>query len=54
MSATPVPVPMANQFTVASFNLERFFDTVNDPGGDPVLTATAFNNQAEQGFPGHS
>jgi hypothetical protein len=31
---------------VASFNLERFFDTVNDPDiGEPVLTATAFANR---------
>jgi hypothetical protein len=46
LGATPVPIPAANQFTVASFNLERFFDTVNDPGvGDPVLTATAFANR---------
>jgi hypothetical protein len=34
------------EFTVASFNLQRFFDTVNDPGiGEPVLTATAFANR---------
>src|SRR5699024_6886820 len=33
-------------FTVASYNLERFFDTVNDPAiGEPVLTATAFANR---------
>ena len=30
----------------ASFNLERFFDTVNDPGiGEPVLTAAAFDDR---------
>ena len=46
ITATPVPVPAANQFTVASYNMERFFDTVNDPGiGEPVLTTTAFNNR---------
>ena len=46
LSATPVPIPSANQFTVASFNLERFFDTVNDPAkSDSVLTATAFANR---------
>lgn len=28
--------------TVASFNLERFYDTVNDPGGDVALTPAAF------------
>jgi predicted extracellular nuclease len=46
ISATPVPVPNADEFTVASFNMERFFDTVNDgESGAPVLTATAFNNR---------
>ncbi|MBL8234154.1 MAG: endonuclease/exonuclease/phosphatase family protein [Bryobacterales bacterium] len=45
-SATAVPVPGANQFTVASFNMQRFFDTTNDPAiGEPVLTGTAFNNR---------
>lgn len=39
----PVPVPDANEFTVASFNMERFFDTVDDPAvDDAVLTAAAF------------
>ena len=33
----------AGEFTVASFNLQRLFDTVNDPLiGDPVVTATAY------------
>ena len=42
-SPMPVSVPTANQFTVGSANLERFFDTVNDPDtDDPVLTAAAF------------
>src|SRR5205814_7504315 len=45
-AATPVAVPAATQFTVASANLRRFFDTVNDPGiGEPVLTPTAFANR---------
>jgi hypothetical protein len=39
-----VSVPTAGELTVASYNLERFFDTVNDPGiGEPVLTAAAFD-----------
>jgi predicted extracellular nuclease len=43
---TAVPAPGGNQFTVASTNVERFFDTVNDPAiGEPVLTTTAFNNR---------
>jgi uncharacterized protein len=40
------PAPTAGQFTVASYNIERFFDTVNDPGiGEPVLTPAAFANR---------
>ena len=46
MSAVPVPAPGDNEFTVGSYNLERFFDNVNDPLiGDPVLTASAFANR---------
>jgi predicted extracellular nuclease len=46
MSATPVTAPTAFEFTVASANLERFFDTTNDPAtSDAVLTTTAFNNR---------
>ncbi len=45
-SAVPVPVPAANELTVASSNLERFFDTVNDAGtSDAVLTQAALNNR---------
>jgi len=42
---TMVSTPLTTEFTVASFNMERFFDTVNDPESDAVLTATAFNNR---------
>jgi uncharacterized repeat protein (TIGR01451 family) len=46
ISAIPVPLPSSGEFTVASFNMERFFDTTNDPGVDDVaLTAAAFNNR---------
>ena len=46
LSAIPVPAPTDAQMTVASFNLERFFDDVNDPAiGEPVLTTAAFNNR---------
>ena len=46
MSTTAVTNPAADEFTVAGYNLERFFDTVNDPSiGEPVLTTTAFNNR---------
>jgi predicted extracellular nuclease len=44
--AQPVPTPASDEFTVGTFNMERFFDTVNDPSvGEPVLTTTAFNNR---------
>ena len=39
-----VRAPAADEIMVASANLERFFDTVDDPGvGDAVLTPAAFN-----------
>ncbi|MFL6314681.1 MAG: PxKF domain-containing protein [Terriglobales bacterium] len=46
VSATPVPVAAPNELTIANFNMERFFDTVNDPAtSDVALTATAFANR---------
>ena len=46
MTTVNASAPTSTEFTVASFNLERFFDTTNDPSiGEPVLTATAFNNR---------
>ncbi|MFN0109478.1 MAG: endonuclease/exonuclease/phosphatase family protein [Blastocatellia bacterium] len=43
-SAQPVRTPEATEFTIASFNMERFFDTVNDPNAsDVVLTQAAFD-----------
>ncbi len=42
-SAGAVPVPAADEFTVASFNMQRFFNDADDSAtGGPVLTATAF------------
>ncbi len=48
ISATPVPLASANEFTVASLNMERFYDNVNDAGGDAVLTATAYQNRLQK------
>ena len=52
IAVTPGPPPRAarapdaDEFTVAAYNLERFFDTVNDPGkDDPVLTAAAYEKR---------
>src|SRR5947208_1945590 len=46
MTSTPVSQPSLSDFTVAAFNMERFFDTVDDPAiSDVALTTTAFNNR---------
>src|SRR5207237_6394326 len=46
VSATPAPAPAADELTIASFNMERFFETTDDPGiSDVALTATAFANR---------
>jgi hypothetical protein len=45
---TAVPVSAAGpmEFTVASFNLQRFFDTADDPAVDEtILTGSAFNGR---------
>ncbi len=51
---TPVSAPASTEFTVATYNLERFFDTVNDPAvSDVVLTPAAFEmrlNKASLGI----
>ncbi len=45
-SAVPIPAPTSNELIIGSFNLERFFDTVNAPGvDDPVLTPAAFSKR---------
>jgi uncharacterized protein len=45
-TAAAVSTAGANDITVAGFNLQRFFDTVNDPAiGEPVLTGPAFANR---------
>jgi len=48
--AAPAPVAARpwtlDEYSVASFNLQRFFDTADDPGvGDVVLTAAAFERR---------
>lgn len=45
-TATAVSTPTSLEFTIGSFNLERFFDTTDDAGtSDPVLTSTAYQNR---------
>jgi predicted extracellular nuclease len=41
-SAVPVPAPTENEFTVASFNMERLFDDVNAGGDDVTMTPEAY------------
>lgn len=41
--------PEANEFTVASYNLERFYDNVNDANvDDSVATATAYQKRLQK------
>lgn len=42
----PLPIVPPSNVTIASMNLERFFDDRNDPGrSEPVLTPTAYTNR---------
>ena len=46
LTFTPVPVPASDEFTVTSFNMQRFFDTADEPGvSDVVLTAAALDKR---------
>ncbi len=43
LSPAPAAVGGPDTYSIASFNMRRFFDTANDPGtSDPVLTPAAF------------
>jgi predicted extracellular nuclease len=44
-SARPVSAGTFNELTIASFNMQRFYNTVDDPGSDVVLTTVAFNKR---------
>jgi predicted extracellular nuclease len=47
--ATAVSVAKSSEITIGGFNLERFFDDVNDPStSDPVLTPTALANRLKK------
>lgn len=46
LTFTAVPQQTNEELTVATFNLERFYDNVNDPAiGEPILTNTAYANR---------
>jgi predicted extracellular nuclease len=43
---TPVPAATAAEVSIASLNLQRFFDATDDPALiEPILSSTAFNNR---------
>lgn len=45
-TATAVTPPLASEFTIASYSLQRFFDDVNDPAiSDAVLTSVALGTR---------
>ncbi len=46
ITPAPASAPAATDITLASYNLNRFFDNVDDPAiTDPILTTTALNNR---------
>jgi hypothetical protein len=46
LAAMAAPAPGSDQFTIASFNLQRFYDTVDDPlVSDVVLAAAALERR---------
>jgi uncharacterized protein len=50
-AAAPRPAPTARpeELTIASFNLERLFDDLDDPSiGEPVLTPGAYQNRLQK------
>jgi uncharacterized protein len=45
-TSVAVSAPLPTEVTIASYNLERFFDDVDDPAiSEPVLTALAYANR---------
>ncbi|MFY9622040.1 MAG: Calx-beta domain-containing protein [Pyrinomonadaceae bacterium] len=45
MTPIAASAPLGSEFTVGAYNLERFYDDVNDPGGDTVINTSALNNR---------
>ncbi len=45
VTARPVPQSTFNEVSIASFNMQRFYNDVDDAGGDVVLTTVAFNKR---------
>ena len=45
MAATPVPVALANDLTIGSFNMERFYNNVNEGNGAVTLSTAAYQGR---------
>jgi predicted extracellular nuclease len=44
LTATALPAPVPSQITVATLDIDRFYNDMNDPAlGEPVLTTASFN-----------
>ena len=49
VKATPLPAPTADQFSVASMNVERFFDDEDDPAiKEPIITSDGFEKRLKK------
>lgn len=49
VKATPLPAPTANQFSIASMNVERFFDDEDDPNiKEPLITSEGFEKRLKK------
>ena len=44
-SAIAAPAPTSGEFTVATLQLQHFYDTIDDPGNDVPLTTAAYNGR---------
>lgn len=45
MAIVGAPAAAAGEFSIASFNVDRFYDAGDDPGSDPVLTPAAYERR---------
>jgi predicted extracellular nuclease len=48
LAATPVPAALPTDLTIGSFNMERFFNDVNENNGAALLTTTAYQGRLQK------
>jgi predicted extracellular nuclease len=48
LSATPVPLALSSDLTIGSFNMERFYNDINENNGAVVLTTTAYHGRLQK------